>query len=156
MKTLHIMGAGIADTCYELDIPGFEPITWNVSKLEQAAFRGLFGPPVTVDFSKLPPMTENEWSNLNRRKIDRMIKHARAIQSIPDWTNHGRTITRMRLIDIPVIATTYMQSDGQFYSAFVDGNHRMTARRMMGLTGAMHFLVPPELEGNYRVEFQES
>lgn len=133
MNTVHIFGAGITDEVFDLELPGLT-ITWNVTKINEAAAAGLFGPPIELPLSYFPPMTEANWENIDRKKVSEIIRAGD------------------KAIDEPVVNLLFMRND-QLHGMIVDGNHRLTARLVLGLESVSSYEVPPELERSYRVTF---
>lgn len=153
-SVLQIFGAGVFDACFELDLPGLPKIVWNSSKLEADCFKGKFGPPTKIKMSDLPPMDAASWANVDIPKVQRIVLNAGKIISVPDWDNDGESTRKRRLIDMPAIAVIF-EHDGIHHAIFVDGNHRLAARTLLGLEYLERFEVPPELEGEYRIQFKE-
>lgn len=58
------------------------------------------------------------------------------------------------LIDVPTLAIL-VRHEGRLHMLPVDGNHRMKAREIMGFKTFSRFVVPEEIECEYRVQFRE-
>lgn len=153
--TCIISGVELSDTIFTLMHPAFPEITWNISHIEQAAFCGQFGNPEEVFFSELAESPEiDKWKHVDKAKVLRFINLANVPVSCPDWSNGGIGRFSMCLIDTPVIAVILPNGSG--FNAFpIDGNHRMLAREQLGYKSFHRFVVPPTLEGNYRVRMTE-
>lgn len=133
MSVVKIFGASIFDVSFELDVPGLPNIIWNVTRLLEAAKQGKFGPPHLNPITLLPPLDAESWANLDQKKVHGIIaKNDPAV------------------IDSPILSVIF-EHKGIFHCMIVDGNHRFTARYLLGKQDFLHYEVPPELEGNYRV-----
>lgn len=133
VKTLIISGAGPDDTCFTSDprITGKE-ITWNVTRIQKDAAAGKFGKPVKIRMSVLPPTTPEADSNIDWDKVDGILND----------TDNNPINQAILAIGSP---------DG--ISMFVDGNHRLAARRKANKFYFFAYIVPHEIEKNYRVRF---
>lgn len=156
MQLMRLIGADLTDTAFELDVPGFPHIIWNVSKIERDAFRGAFGPPEEIAFSTLAEhlRPEDRWENLDRAKVQRFVEQRDLMVERPYWRTCGTTNRVYRFLDIPTLGVCF-KADDKYIGLPVDGNHRMEARTQLGLPSFTRFTVPPELEANYRVVILE-
>lgn len=154
MKTLVMIGAALTDVGFTLDLPGFPEINWNMTRIEHDAFNGRFGPPEEGRFSNLHDGGPgyDPWKHLDREKVQRLIRDAR-ISVLRPGKSSGE-MCRYNLLDIPTIAVTLIKEDVTHIIP-IDGNHRMMARQVMGLETYSRFVVPANLEGEYRVMFME-
>lgn len=114
---------------------------WNVSAIKQAIDRGDLGKPRRFSMRVLPPMTEEERANIDWNKVGGMML---------DYRLNPRKTAAVRIPSIQVI----MQMPGEDFlrRVFVDGNHRVSARRELGMAEFASYVVPPELEKLYRYE----
>lgn len=140
-------------TTFTLDMPGYPHIVWDMSAVERDAFRGRFGAPEDGVFAELAQWenAEDYWRHVEREKVLKFIRlgHVPAVK--PNWETKGETNTTYRLIDIPTL-TIIVQVPGMPLTAFpADGNHRMMARIQLHYKTFPRFIVPPELEGEYRI-----
>jgi hypothetical protein len=142
---------------FTLDAPGFPAIVWNITQIEHDAFRGRFGPPEEQAFSELASWEnrEDEWRHADKSKVLRFIRLAYVPAAKPDWSTQGTTWVDYQLIDIPSIAAIIPGPDDRHYAFPIDGNHRMLARQQLNYKTFPRFVVPPELEGEYRIQLQE-
>jgi hypothetical protein len=150
---LIIEGTSLLDTSFTLEAPGMPEITWNVTRLEYDAFHGRFGEPQVQRFDGLYDYGPgyDKWRHLDRGKVVTFMQFAARPCTKPSWTTRGQ-LRSLRLLDIPCIAVILpTQVAGVFNAITVDGNHRMMARELLGLPDFSRFVVPPELEGEYRV-----
>ena len=160
MPGLYISGAGVFDAYFAVDIEGVPKLEWNTTRIERDAFRGVFGPPERVRFSELAKYRrpEDAWGNLDREKVHRFMNWSRSgsvIAARPNWATQGKTNRDYALLDIPIIYMTLVLPTGGTIMFPADGNHRMKAREELGLLTFERFLVPAELEGNYRIRITE-
>jgi hypothetical protein len=137
MKTVRLIGASVFDVSFELDFPGLPNIIWNVTRMQADAKLGKFGKPKKMPISALPPLDKESWANLDQKKV-----HAIIAKNDP------------AVIDSPIIAVIF-DHEGVYHCMIVDGNHRFTARYLLGKKDFLRYEVPPELEGNYRVTLIE-
>jgi len=140
-------------TTFTLDVPGLPAIIWNISAMEHDAFRGRFGAPVEGRFSELQQYDnpEDYWRHVDKTKVLKFIRLANVPCIKREWQSQGVRKTTYRLIDIPTI-TAIIHVPGKPDHAFpVDGNHRMLARMQLKYPTFPRFVVPPELEGEYRL-----
>ena len=138
---------------FSLDVPGLPSIVWNISHMEYDAFRGRFGAPGEGLFSELAQWDnpEDYWRHVDKAKVTQFIRLANVPATKPDWATRGEGKVLYRLIDIPTI-TVIVAFPGKPRHAFpVDGNHRMLARMQLGCPTFPRFMVPSELEGEYRL-----
>lgn len=128
MSMFRYHGASLTDTVFTLDDP---PITWNVTRLERAAEAGRFGPPITLLMGSYPG-SDWESGNLLRERVD-------FIKQRPD------------LLDRPVMLIENPPGSEFRFLCFVDGQHRATARWELGLPTISTYVIPHDLEGEFRV-----
>jgi hypothetical protein len=130
MSIVRINGARLTDVCFTVTIGG-ETICWNTTKIERAATAGAFGDPIEIQLSILPPPI---YGNVDRAKLDRFKRD----QSI---------------LDLPVIAIDNPPGhhSGCRMKCFVDGNHRTIARQELQLSTLRIFVVPHNMERNFRI-----
>jgi hypothetical protein len=156
---LIITGCDMFDTSFTLEAPGFPEITWNVTRLEHDAFKGRFGAPIEQRFDKLEGYGPDydEWQHLDRAKVTLFTRNSTSTSPVikPDWRTGGATTETYNLIDIPGITVALPRDGGGYNGIPVDGNHRMKAREILGYPTFSRFIVPPELEGKYRIMFTE-
>lgn len=134
---LRIFGASLFDVSFELDFPGLPKIIWNVTRLQKDAELGKFGKPKRALISQLPPLDEDSWSKLDQEKVLGII------------AKNDPTV-----INSPIISVIF-EDKGIFHSMIVDGNHRFSARSLLGKRTFRRYEIPPELESNYRVTMIE-
>jgi hypothetical protein len=150
--TIIISGAAITDTCFEVSLPGLE-IAWNVTRIEHDAFRGRFGPPENLPFIALAGWTDpnrDKYQNVDKEKVWRFAR-SEAVVSRPYWKSGGLLMTNYPILNIPTIAVMLKTGDETAMVIPIDGNHRMVAREIAGFDTFPRFVVPPELEGEYRI-----
>ena len=133
-----ISGVSIGDTVFTTDpaIFGID-VTWNVTRIQRDADAGKFGKPETVPVSALPPM-----SSLANANIDWVKVHA-MIQQYNDGVPDAIVLKPSLQVMVPI--------GKLFYRIPVDGNHRICARRVLGMTDFAFYCVPASLERRYRV-----
>lgn len=161
MQGLIMIGADLSDASFTLEISGLPEICWNSTRIERDAFNGRFGPPQETRFDQLYDGGEgfDPWKHLDRGKVQRLIRDAQVRVLRPDWERGGKELgiyvqKIYSVIDIPATGISFVVNDTK-YLVPVDGNHRMMARLVMGLPTFSRFVVPIELEGEYRVSFLE-
>jgi hypothetical protein len=138
MSTTIIRGMSIADVFYGTDesILGVS-IVWNVTRIARDAKRGRFGPPQVIPISTLPPVTPAMAANVDWRKVQGMLgRHVAHPNDSP--------------LDIPALQVLVNIRE-QPHRLLIDGNHRVSARRVCGYPDFAFYLVPIELEGRYRI-----
>jgi hypothetical protein len=156
--TLLISGVSVLDQTFTLDAEGFPSWEWNTTRMEQDAFRGRFGAPEEHRFDEHRQWEnpDDEWRHVDKGKITRFIQLAEVPAIKPDWKTKGEVFRRYNLIDIPTVSLIVPHpATGQLHVFPVDGNHRMLARKVMKRQTYSTFIVPPELEGDYRIRYQE-
>lgn len=131
LQIIHFLGADLTDQVFTIVDNDGEEITWNVTKLQEAAARGEFGQPRILRTSDLKRPI---YDNVDHDKVE-------AIKYLPDFLNTpgigiGRFVKHQDEADIFCIA---------------DGNHRIIARQEMRLPTFSLYVVPPEVERNFRV-----
>lgn len=151
--TGYVLAGFMKLVTFKLDLPGFPPIVWNTGQMEHDAFRGRFGPPEEQAFAELASWENSEdgWRHADRAKVLNFIRLAQVPASKPDWSTRGTTRVDYRLIDIPTITVIFPGPNQRHYAFPVDGNHRLLAREQLNYKTFSRFLVPPELEGEYRL-----
>lgn len=116
-------------------------ITWNVDAIKAAIVRGDFGRPKRHRMRILPPMSEEERANIDWEKVGGLM------------LDYRRSDRKTAAVRIPAIQVIFQQHGEDFLRrVFVDGNHRVTARRELGMDEFASYVVPPELERLYRIE----
>lgn len=140
-------------TTFTLDTPGYPQIVWDMGRVEHDAFRGRFGAPEEGVFAELAQYDnpDDYWRHVDKEKVLRFIRLGHIPATKPNWETKGESKTTYRLIDIPTI-TIIVQCPGKPLTAFpADGNHRMLARIQLHYKTFPRFIVPSELEGEYRL-----
>lgn len=134
MTDIRISGGEFTDTGFTLEAVT-PPITWNVTRLQRDADAGKFGPSrsIPMDRTRGP-----DWSrgNLSRATVDYIKAH-------PDILNK------------PGLVIASPPGSPYPYLCFCDGQHRGTARWELGLPDVSFFVVPAEVEKNYRVTVEQ-
>ena len=141
-------------TTFTLDVPGLPHIVWDVGLMENDAFHGRFGAPEEGSFEQLAKWSnpEDYWRHVDKTKVLKFIRLAHVKVIKPEWQSQGVRKTTYCLLDIPTI-TAIIHVPGKPDHAFpVDGNHRMLARMQLKKPTYPRFVVPPELEGEYRID----
>lgn len=135
MKAIKIVGCDITDTVFEITLLTGEEVVWNVSRLQRAAQAGAFGAVRYAPTSDLLPPCWEEWSGLDRAKVDAIKRNQAALAE-------------------PAIA---IASPNPAFAilCFADGQHRITARQELGLSEVSFYLVPQPLERCYRIRMEE-
>jgi hypothetical protein len=128
MTDITLIGCKITDEVYDLDesIAG-ETMTWNITRIQRDADRGLFGPTIKRPMSVLPSVTAAHTANIDWHKVLRFAQ-------MPEVLNR------------PVLCLDY--NGGRH---IVDGNCRICARQRLGLPDFETYIVPSEAERRYRV-----
>ncbi len=157
---LVLSGAGVFDTSFTIDPNpslGIPEISWNVTRIECDAFNGRFGAPKTIAFSELVDWgrPQDEWENLDRQKVEYFMANRDLKVAKPYWKAGGLVRQWYDLLDIPAIIVLLKLPSNIIYTFPVDGNHRIKAREKLGLKTFDRFVVPLELEGNYRISWTE-
>lgn len=150
--TNYVVEGIVKVTTFTLDSPGYPKIIWDVGRMEYDAFHGRFGAPEEGQFDRLAQWEnpEDNWRHVDKDKVLKFIRLGHVPCSKPDWERPGGR-REYRLIDIPTI-TVIVNVPGKPLTAFpVDGNHRMLARMQLHYPTFPRFVVPPELEGGYRL-----
>src|ERR1700679_100875 len=120
---LVLSGAGIFDQSFTLDASEWFPeISWNSTRIEHDAFRGVFGPPEKIRMSELAKWSypEDNWKNIDRKKVYRFIEAASTPVVRANWRLLGKPATidgpcptvLYRLLDVPVIFLMLRLSPG--------------------------------------------
>ena len=109
-----------------------EVVVWNITKLNKASRAGAFGVVRYAPTSDLPPADWSSWGPADRAKVDGIKKNPRALgePSIAIGTSNRNFLLL----------------------CFADGQHRVTARQELGMLEIPFYLVPAEVERDYRVE----
>lgn len=136
---IHVIsGCSINDDVFSTDpaIFGVE-ITWNVTRIQRDADAGRFGKPETVPVSILPPMSTLANANIDWDKVASMVT---AYHVDP-----ARSPVVKPSLQVGVLIGETL------YRIPVDGNHRICARRLLGMPDFSFYMVPPTVEARYRV-----
>lgn len=113
-------------------------VTWNVTRIERDARDGAFGKQISVPMSILAPLTREMAANIDWSKVEKMLgAHLQRPNESP--------------LDIPILQVAVNLPDGRIMRIPIDGNHRICARRIAGYPDFKCYVVPPKLEGLYRV-----
>jgi hypothetical protein len=157
MPAFALEGTIVRLVTFTLTHPDFPEITWNISQIEQDAFRGRFGDVEEIQFSQLAQYSDesDKWRHIDREKVLKFIRLANVPVTRPNWQRSDGEARQMRLIDIPTIAVVLLTGPTTGAAFPIDGNHRMIAREQLGYKSYTRFIVPPELEGEYRIQLQE-
>lgn len=133
MTTIKVSGAGFNDMTFSIEHEG-EELMWNVTKIRQAANRGLFDPLVRIPMDCLPP-PDYSTGNLELDRIAWIKDH-------PEILNE------------PGLAIA--APDGSDYGilCMCDGNHRITARWELKLPDFDVFIVPWPVQFLYRAKIE--
>lgn len=130
---VHVVhGVRMTDQIFSITLQTGEFVVWNVTKLNEAALRGDFGPVRYAATADLPPARWVEWSAEDRATVD----HIKATPAI---------------LDAPAIAIASPNPDF-LINCFADGQHRITARQELGLPEFAFYLVTLDRERAFRVE----
>lgn len=132
MKVHVVRGALLTDQVFTITLATGETVTWNVTKLNDAARRGEFGRVRYAATCDLPPADWSSWDATDRATVDH-IK------------------TDPRILAEPAIAIASPNPDFAI-NCFADGQHRVTARQELKMLEVYFYLVPPERERAFRVE----
>lgn len=139
-------------TC-TLNAPGLPRVTYNVTQLELDAIFGKFGKPEEMRYNQLETLgPEDEWRNLDQNKVLWMCRCFREGRKVPNPFDSDRLA---HIIDIPLLAVTLQIAPTVQAVVPVDGNHRGKARALLGAKTFMRFVVPEEIERDYRIEIRE-
>lgn len=129
-KILVVSGVALTDTVFTLMT--VEPnITWNVTRLQAAVDAGRFGKPRTYPMEVLPPTVWTE-GGLDRGTVD-------AIKLNPEALSR------------PVMMIESPPGDPFEFLCFVDGQHRIAARRELKLPDFSFYVIPHDAEKEFRV-----
>lgn len=138
MRTIIIHGAELGDDSFTTDraVFGVE-VSWNATRIARAAAAGAFGPPERVSMHLMPDLPPAAIANIDWTKVfGQMAAHVEAPTTSP--------------LAVPVLQVI-VQLPSCLCRIPVDGNHRIMARRMLGMQYFESYVVPKELEGNYRI-----
>jgi hypothetical protein len=127
-----ITGARLTDQVFTITLMTGETVTWNITKLNAAAVAGAFGGVRYAATADLPPANWTEWGADDRATIE--------------WIKADPAT-----LDAPAIAIASPNPDFAI-CCFADGQHRITARQELGLAEISFWLVPLELERQFRIE----
>jgi hypothetical protein len=132
-RTIIMMGADMRDQTYQLDPEQNNglAIIWNITRIKRDADRGRFGPAIRRPMSVIPPTTEAQRANIDWQRVRELAN---------DWSRLEEPLLQ---VELPI--------PGGVMRHIVDGNHRLCARQARALQDFMTYIVPPELEGGYRV-----
>lgn len=136
---VHIIsGCSIGDVVFSTDpaIFGIE-VTWNVTRIQRDADAGRFGKPETQPVSVLPPMSSLATANVDWGKVAAMV------------TGYHADPARSVLVKPSLQVAVFVGE--RLYRIPVDGNHRICARRILGMPDFPFYTVPPAVESHYRV-----
>lgn len=138
MKTIVIRGAGLGDDAFTTDPAVFGVrISWNATRIARDAAAGAFGAPEKVPMSLMPELPPAAVANIDWLKVfGQMAAHIDAPSTSP--------------LTVPVLQVL-VQLQEQLYRVPVDGNHRIMARRMLGMPYFESYVVPENLESRYRI-----
>src|SRR5262245_3323718 len=128
--TIRIRGGTMHDDCYSMELEGKE-VLWNVSRMRRDAKRGRFGPPQAIAMSSFQDSPPN-YDNLERVRLD-------WLKANPDSLSE------------PAIVIGAPPDSGYELLCLADGNHRVTALQEMGAEGFPAYIVPAEIEREYRM-----
>ncbi|HEY7326914.1 MAG TPA: hypothetical protein VH592_04715 [Gemmataceae bacterium] len=131
MKVHRINGARLTDDVFTITLQTGEEVTWNVTKLNEAARAGWFGAVRYAPTCDLPPADWSEWDATDRAKVDAIKQNPRALAE-------------------PAIAIE-SENPAFAFCCFADGQHRVTARQELGMQEVMFYAVPLSLERRFRV-----
>lgn len=138
MSVFVIRGCSIGDNVFSTDpaIFGVE-ITWNVTRIQRDTDAGRFGKPETQPVSILPPMSSLANANVDWDKVAAMVAGYR--------TDPERSVLQKPSLQVAVAIGETL------YRIPIDGNHRICARRLVGLPDFAFYTVPSTMERHYRV-----
>ena len=128
----RITGARLTDQIFTITLLTGETVTWNVTKLNEAAKAGRFGAVRYAATEDLPPANWLEWTAADRATVEYIKRD-------------------QRVLNEPAIAIA-SPNPAFALNCFADGQHRITARQELGLPEISFYLVPLELEGQFRIE----
>jgi hypothetical protein len=133
MTTIILRGANITDTCFSFESPDEGEVTWNVTRLQDAADAGRFGAAQEFIIESLTPPDYSK-GFLDPERIAWLKKNP-------------------RILDIPAIAIASKVA-GRL-RIFCDGQHRMTARYELKLPTFSTYVVPVDVERRFRITIEE-
>ncbi len=128
----RVTGARLTDQVFTITLLTGETVTWNVTKLNAAAKAGMFGAVRYAATEDVPPARWENWNETDRATVDWMKTHP-------------------AILDEPAIAIAAPVEVDFAISCFADGQHRITARQELRLPEILFYLVPLELERQFRV-----
>jgi hypothetical protein len=130
-EVVILNGGNLADTVFTLDARFLgEEITWNVTRLQDAADRGEFQK-ITLSMAFVAD-TDWESGNVSRDRVDKI-----------KGTPHA--------LALPVILIENEPHRPYRFLCFVDGQHRITARQELRLKDFEAYVVPHDVEKRYRI-----
>ena len=127
----RVFGARLTDQCFTITLQTGETVTWNVTKLNAAAKAGAFGAVRYARTADLPAARWDTWSASDRETVDYIKADARVLAD-------------------PAIAIA-SPNPNFLLCCFADGQHRVTARQELGLAEVSFYLVPLEMERDFRI-----
>jgi hypothetical protein len=132
-KTIVLVGADMADQTYQLDPQQNNglAIIWNITRIQRDADRGRFGPAIRRPMSVIPPATDATRANIDWQRVRELAN---------DWYRIEQPLLQ---VELPI--------PGGVMRHIVDGNHRLFARQARALQHFTTYIVPPEMEGDYRI-----
>ena len=139
-QVFRINGATMTDEVFSLDprICG-EQLHWNITRIWEDVERGKFAKHRRW-FKNQEPMSAMEAANIDWIKVDAIMRNPRALQrpalavDMDGMTIDGKPITNRHI---------------------VDGNHTVSAREKYGLEFYDMWVVPSDIEAQYRVTFRD-
>lgn len=138
MTTLMIIGAEITDQYFEVVIRG-ETLRWNVTRATVDARRGKFGEPHTYLMTDLPPQTPEAKANIDWQKVSEIAQSTVRLDEPCIGIGDGN--------DLPGYPPGMM--------VFIDGNHRLCARQLLGHRIFRSYVIPKDIEARYRIIIKE-
>lgn len=137
MPLTIISGCSLRDEMFELDERIFgENITWNVTRLKHAALIGVFGKPLKSNICSIADMSDADKANIDWAKVERFAK-------LPEVFHE------------PAITVLTTLGNGDTHAIPVDGHHRLCARMNLGLAWYDTFVVPADMEREFRINVME-
>lgn len=138
MSIIRIHGAAMTDTMFTTDVAIFgAEISWNVTRIQRDADAGMFGEPTIIAMSQLPPMSSLADANVDWEKVSSMIR-------AHDLNPASSAVSKPAL-------QVMVHARDTLYRIPVDGNHRICARRIIGYPTFSSYVVPEDIERDYRI-----
>ena len=131
LNVIRIHGAGPLDDIFEITLDTGEHVCWNVTTLNAAAKAGAFGAVRYARMADLPPARWDTWGPEDRATVDWLKAHPKEAFE-------------------PVILIAHSNPDW-LALCIVDGQHRLTALQERNVPEFSFYLVPVELERQFRV-----